>query len=313
MLDNERPRIVSKELTEEHGCFVIEPLERGFGTTIGNCLRRVLISSLPGAAATSIRIDGILHEFSTIPGVKEDVTEIILNIKELRIKMFEESIATIVIDAHDECIVTAGDIKHDASVEIVNPDLRIATLSEGARLHMEIVVEKGRGYVSADRNKKPGMQIGVIAVDSIFTPINKVNFKVENTRVGQITDYDKLTLDVWTGGTIRPEEAVSTAARIMFDHLSLFTNLADGTDFFEVAPAPETETVNKLFDMTIEDLELSVRSYNCLKRAGINTVSELIDKDEEEMMKVRNLGKKSLDEVQQKLATLGLTLRRCNV
>lgn len=313
MLDNERPRIVSKELTEDHGIFIVEPLERGFGTTLGNCLRRVLLSSLPGAAASSIRIDGVLHEFSTIPGVKEDVTEIILNIKELRIKMFEDSIATIVIDAHDECVVTAGDIRHDASVEIVNPDLHIATLSEGARLHMEIVVEKGRGYVSADRNKKPGMQIGVIAVDSIFTPITKVNFKVEDTRVGQVTDYDKLTLEVWTGGTIRPEEAVGAAARIMFDHLSLFINLADGTEIYEVAAIDENEGVSKVFDMTIEDLELSVRSYNCLKRAGINTVSELIDRDEEEMMKVRNLGKKSLDEVQQKLATLGLSLRRSSV
>ena len=313
MLDNERPRIVSKELTEDHGIFVVEPLERGFGTTLGNCLRRVLLSSLPGAAASSIRIDGVLHEFSTIPGVKEDVTEIILNIKELRIKMFEDSVATIVIDAHDECVVTAGDIKHSASVEIVNPDLRIATLSEGAKLHMEIVVEKGRGYVSADRNKKPGMQIGVIAVDSIFTPITKVNFKVEDTRVGQVTDYDKLTLEVWTGGTIRPEEAVSAAARIMFDHLSLFTNLTEGTEVYEVAPAAESEGVSKVFDMTIEDLELSVRSYNCLKRAGINTVAELIDRDEEEVMKVRNLGKKSLDEVQQKLATLGLSLRKSSV
>lgn len=310
MLDNERPRIVSKELTEDHGIFVVEPLERGFGTTLGNCLRRVLLSSLPGAAASSIRIDGVLHEFSTIPGVKEDVTEIILNIKELRIKMFEDSVATIVIDAHDECVVTAGDIKHSASVEIVNPDLRIATLSEGAKLHMEIVVEKGRGYVSADRNKKPGMQIGVIAVDSIFTPITKVNFKVEDTRVGQVTDYDKLTLEVWTGGTIRPEEAVSAAARIMFDHLSLFTNLTEGTEVYEVAPAAESEGVSKVFDMTIEDLELSVRSYNCLKRAGINTVGDLVNKSEDDMMKVRNLGRKSLEEVMAKLDSLGFTLTK---
>ncbi len=309
MLDNERPRIVSKELTDNHGVFVVEPLERGFGTTLGNCLRRVLLSSLPGAAASSIKIDGVLHEFSTIPGVKEDVTEIILNIKELRIKMHDDVPVTVLIDMHDECIVTAGDIIHDASIEIANPELRIATLSEGAKLHMEIVIEKGRGYVSADKNKKPGMQIGEIAIDSIFTPITKVNFKVEDTRVGQVTDYDKLTLEVWTGGTIRPDEAVSAAARIMFDHLALFTNLTDGSEPFRSSEEPEPEGSSKIFDMAIEDLDLSVRSYNCLKRAGINTVAELVERDEEEMMKVRNLGRKSLEEVQLKLSALGLTLR----
>ncbi len=309
MLDNERPRIVSKELNETHGVFIVEPLERGFGTTLGNCLRRVLLSSLPGAAASSIRIDGVLHEFSTIPGVKEDVTEIILNIKELRVKMHDDGPVTVKIDAQDECIVTAGDIKHSSSIEIANPELRIATLSEGARLHMEIIIEKGRGYVSADKNKKLGMQIGEIAIDSIFTPITKVNFKVEDTRVGQVTDYDKLTLEVWTGGTIRPEEAISAAAKIMFDHLALFTNLTDGPEPFRSAEEPEPEGNNKIFDMAIEDLDLSVRSYNCLKRAGINTVAELVERDEEEMMKVRNLGRKSLEEVQLKLSALGLTLR----
>lgn len=309
MLDNERPRIVSKELNETHGVFTVEPLERGFGTTLGNCLRRVLLSSLPGAAASSIRIDGVLHEFSTIPGVKEDVTEIILNIKELRVKMYDDAPVTVTIDAHDECIVTAGDIIHSSSVEIANPELRIATLSEGASLHMDIVIEKGRGYVSADKNKKLGMQIGEIAIDSIFTPITKVNFKVEDTRVGQVTDYDKLTLEIWTGGTIRPEEAVSAAAKIMFDHLALFTNLTDGPEPFRSTEEPEPEGNNKIFDMAIEDLDLSVRSYNCLKRAGINTVAELVERDEEEMMKVRNLGRKSLEEVQLKLSALGLTLR----
>ena len=309
MLEIERPRIVSKELTENYGMFVVEPLERGFGTTLGNSLRRVLLSSLPGAAATSVRIDGVLHEFSTIPGVKEDVTEIILNIKELRVKMFADEPVHVRIDAEDECVITAGDIIHDSDIEIINPDLRIATLSEGAKLNMDITIDKGRGYVSADKNKKPGMPIGEIAVDSIFTPITKVNVKVEDTRVGQVTDYDKLTLEVWTAGTIRPEEAVSSAARIMFEHLSLFTNLTEGAETFEVAGETEADNNSKIYDMAIEELDLSVRSYNCLKRAGINIVAELVERDEEEMMKVRNLGRKSLEEVQQKLAALGLTLR----
>ena len=251
----------------------------------------------------------MLHEFSTIPGVKEDVTEIVLNIKELRVKMFADEPVHVRIDAEDECVITAGDIIHDSDIEIINPDLRIATLSEGAKLNMDITIDKGRGYVSADKNKKPGMPIGEIAVDSIFTPITKVNFKVEDTRVGQVTDYDKLTLEVWTAGTIRPEEAVSSAARIMFEHLSLFTNLTEGAETFEVAGETEADNNSKIYDMAIEELDLSVRSYNCLKRAGINIVAELVERDEEEMMKVRNLGRKSLEEVQQKLAALGLTLR----
>lgn len=309
MLENERPKIECRELKDNYGVFVVEPLERGFGTTIGNCLRRVLLSSLPGAAASSVKIDGVLHEFSTIEGVKEDVTEIILNLKELRVKMYADEPIHVLIDANGECEVTAADIIHDADIEIVNPGLHIATLAEGARLNMDIVLEKGRGYVSADKNKKPNMPIGVIAVDSIFTPITKVNFRVEDTRVGQVTDYDKLTLEVWTSGTIRPEEAVSCAARIMYDHLSLFTNLTDGTQLIEVVSNAEPDNSDKSFDMAIEELDLSVRSYNCLKRAGISTVAELIERDEEEMMKVRNLGRKSLEEVQLKLTALGLSLR----
>ena len=291
----ERTKIESKELNDYYGCFVVEPLERGFGTTLGNCLRRVLLSSMPGAAASSVKIDGVLHEFSTIPGVKEDVTEIILNIKELRVRLLGESSSVhVVIDAKGEGKVFAGDIIHDADVEIINPDLHIATLSEGANLYMDIVLEKGKGYVSAEKNKKPNMPIGVIAIDSIFTPITKVNFRVEDTRVGQVTDYDKLTLQVWTDGSIRPEEAVGISSRIMFDHLSLFTNLTEGVQNIEIVG---------------DELDLSVRSYNCLKRAGINTVAELVERDEEEMMKVRNLGRKSLEEVQLKLAALGLSLR----
>ena len=315
MIEIEKPRIDCENLAEDgsYGKFVVEPLERGYGTTLGNSLRRILLSSLPGTAASSIKIAGVQHEFSTIPGVKEDVTEIVLNVKGIIAKLYCDGPKTVYIEASGEGTVTAGDIHTDGEVEILNPELHIATLMSDARLSMEITLTNGRGYVSADKNKKPGMPIGEIAVDSIFTPITKVNFKVEDTRVGQVTDYDKLTLEVWTGGTIRPEEAVSAAARIMFDHLSLFTNLTEGTEVYEVTPAAESEGVSKVFDMTIEDLELSVRSYNCLKRAGINTVAELIDRDEEEMMKVRNLGKKSLDEVQQKLATLGLSLRKSSV
>ncbi|MBQ2111104.1 MAG: DNA-directed RNA polymerase subunit alpha [Clostridia bacterium] len=313
MFEIERPKIECRELTDKYGAFVVEPLERGFGTTLGNCLRRVLLSSMPGAAASSVKIDGVLHEFSTVPGVKEDVTEIILNLKELRIKLYSDEVVTVHIHASGECEVTAADIIHDADVEIVNPDLHIATLSEGAELNMEITLEKGKGYVSADKNKKPGTPIGVIAIDSIFTPITKVNFRVEDTRVGQTTDYDKLTLEVWTSGTIRPEEAVGIAAKIMFDHLALFSNLTDGVQSVEMNGENEGEAKDKVLDMLIEELDLSVRSYNCLKRAGINTIAELIERDEDEMMKVRNLGKKSLEEVQQKLAVLGLSLRSSDV
>ena len=309
MFEIERPKIECRELSDNYGMFVVEPLERGFGTTLGNCLRRVLLSSMPGAAASSVKIDGVLHEFSTVPGVKEDVTEIILNLKELRIKLHSDEIVTVTVRAKGECEVTAADIIHDADVEIVNPDLHIATLAEGAELNMDITLEKGKGYVSADKNKKPNMPIGVIAIDSIFTPITKVNFRVEDTRVGQTTDYDKLTLEVWTSGTIRPEEAVGIAARIMYDHLSLFTNLTDGVQAVELNGENDGDGKDKILDMVIEELDLSVRSYNCLKRAGINTIAELVERDEEEMMKVRNLGRKSLEEVQQKLAVLGLSLR----
>lgn len=313
MFEIERPKIECRELNDSYGCFVVEPLERGFGTTLGNCLRRVLLSSMPGAAASSVKIEGVLHEFSTVPGVKEDVTEIILNLKELRIKLFSDEVVTVYVRASGEGEVTAADIIHDADVEIVNPDLHIATLSEGAELNMEITLENGKGYVSADKNKKPNMPIGVIAIDSIFTPITKVNFRVEDTRVGQTTDYDKLTLEVWTSGAIRPEEAVGIAARIMFDHLSLFTNLTDGVQTVEMSGENDSEGKDKVLDMAIEDLDLSVRSYNCLKRAGINTIAELVERDEDDMMKVRNLGKKSLEEVQQKLAVLGLALRSSDV
>jgi DNA-directed RNA polymerase, alpha subunit, bacterial and chloroplast-type len=309
MLEIERPKIECKELSDNYGMFVVEPLERGFGTTLGNCLRRVLLSSMPGAAASSVKIDGVLHEFSTVPGVKEDVTEIILNLKELRIKLHSDEIVTVAVHAKGECEVTAADIIHDADVEIVNPDLHIATLAEGAELNMEITLEKGKGYVSADKNKKPNMPIGIIAIDSIFTPITKVNFRVEDTRVGQTTDYDKLTLEVWTSGTIRPEEAVGIAAKIMYEHLALFSNLTDGVQTVEMSGENDGDGKDKILDMVIEELDLSVRSYNCLKRAGINTIAELVERDEEEMMKVRNLGRKSLEEVQQKLAVLGLSLR----
>ena len=309
MLEIERPKIECKVLTENYGEFVVEPLERGFGTTLGNCLRRVLLSSMPGAAASSVRIEGVLHEFSTVSGVKEDVTEIILNLKELRVKMYTDEEVTVNVQASGEGEVTAADIIHDADVEIINPDLHIATLSEGGILNMEITLKRGKGYVPADKNKKPGSPIGVIAIDSIFTPINKVNFKVEDTRVGNVTDFDKLTLEVWTCGAIRPEEAVSIAARIMYDHLSLFTNLTEGVGLLDAGAGDGGEGRDKVLDMAIEELDLSVRSYNCLKRAGINTIAELVERDEEEMMKVRNLGKKSLEEVQQKLALLGLSLR----
>lgn len=309
MLEIERPKIECIELNDKYGMFVVEPLERGFGTTLGNSLRRVLLSSLPGVAASSVKIDGVLHEFSTIEGVKEDVTEIILNLKELRAKMYRDEPTHVFIDVHGEKEVTAADIICDADVEIVNPDLHIATVSEGAKLYMDIVLERGRGYVSADKNKKPNMPIGIIAMDSIFTPITKVNFRVDDTRIGQVTDYDKLTLEVWTSGAIRPEEAVSLAARIMTEHLSLFINLTVNVQNVEMAGDAEDDKQDKILDMAIEELDLSVRSYNCLKRAGINYVSELVERNEEEMMKVRNLGRKSLEEVQQKLAALELTLR----
>ena len=311
MIEMEKPRIECVEISEGnlYGKFVIEPLERGFGTTLGNSLRRILLSSLPGVAVSSVRIDGVLHEFSTIPGVKEDVTEIILNLKALSTKLYCDGPKVVTISASGECVVTAGDIVCDEQVEIINPDLVIATLNEDAHLNMEITLCKGRGYVSADRNKTPNMPIGVLPVDSIFTPIRKVNYTIENTRVGQMTDYDKLTLEVWTDGSIKPDEATSMAAKILSEHLMLFINLTENVvpvDFNE----PEDNKMEKVQEMTIEELDLSVRAYNCLKRANINTVAELVQRNEEDMMKVRNLGKKSLEEVEQKLAALGLSLRR---
>ncbi len=311
MIEIEKPKIECVEISggNDYGKFVIEPLERGFGTTLGNSLRRILLSSLPGVAVSSIRIDGVLHEFSTIPGVKEDVTEIILNLKGLCAKLFTDMPKVVTISQQGPKIVTAADIVHDEEVEIINPDLVIATLNEDANLNMEITLNKGRGYFSAERNKTPNMPIGVLPVDSIFTPIRKVNYTVENTRVGQVTDYDKLTLEVWTNGSIKPDEATSMAAKILSEHLMLFINLTENVapvDFNE----PEDNKMEKVQEMTIEDLDLSVRAYNCLKRANINTVAELIQRNEEDMMKVRNLGKKSLEEVEQKLAALGLGLRR---
>ncbi len=291
-----------------YGRFAIEPLERGFGHTLGNALRRVLLNSLPGAAVTSIRIDGVQHEFSTVPGVKEDVSEIILNFKMLSVRMFADQPKTLELIAEGPCEVTAADIRVDDEVEVINPDLHIATLGEGAKLHITFTIDIGRGYVSADKNKTPQMPIGVIPVDSIYTPIRKVNYTVSDTRVGQVTDYDKLMLDVWTNGSVLPDEAIAMAAKILKDQLELFVGLTDQT-----MPVPHSEREDdkkeKVLEMTIEELDLSVRAYNCLKRAGINTVAELVQRNQEDMMKVRNLGKKSLEEVEQKLEALGLGLR----
>jgi len=291
-----------------YGKFVVEPLERGFGHTLGNSLRRVLLSSLPGVAVSSVHIEGVQHEFSTVPGVKEDVTQIILNLKSLACTMYTDGPKTVEIDAQGPCEVTAASIKVDDEVEIINPEMHIATLNEDAHLQMKLTLEKGRGYVSADKNKNPNMPIGVIPMDSIFTPIRKVNYTVEDTRVGQITDYDKLTLEIWTNGTLKPEEAISGAAKILSEHLNLFVSLTD-----QVIPVsmvqPEDDKKEKVLEMTIEELDLSVRAYNCLKRAGINSVAELVQRNQEDMMKVRNLGRKSLEEVEQKLEALGLGLR----
>lgn len=309
MIEMDKPKLECVVSTANYGKFVVEPLERGFGTTLGNSMRRVLLSSLPGVAASSIRIDGVLHEFSTIEGVREDVTEIILNLKQLICKLHSEEPKKVIIDAVGPCEVKAGDILPDAEVEIINPDLHIATIDANGRLHMEIVLRHGRGYVVSDRNKRPDMPIGEIAIDSIFTPITKVNFTVENTRVGQITDFDKLTLELWTDGSIQPEEAASLAAKILTEHLLLFINLTEHVQDVEILKEKDDKKKEKILEMNIEDLDLSVRSYNCLKRAGINTVEELVQRDEDEMMKVRNLGRKSLEEVQQKLAQLGLSLR----
>jgi len=313
MIGIEKPRIDTAEVSEDgkYGRFVVEPLERGYGTTLGNSLRRVLLSSLPGYAITSVKIDGILHEFSTIPGVKEDVTEIVLNLKNVILKIHGDGPKTIYIDANGDDEITAGSIKTDSEVEILNPELHIATLNSDAHVSMELTCDKGRGYVSADRNKQM-MQpiIGVIAIDSIYTPVLKVNYTVENTRVGQITDYDKLTLEVWTDGTINAMEAVSLGAKILNEHLNLFGDLSGEAYDTEVMVVKSDNGKEKVLEMTIEELDLSVRSFNCLKRAQINTVEDLTNRTEEDMMKVRNLGRKSLDEVVAKLNSLGFDLRR---
>ncbi len=315
MFEFEKPRIEIAEMAQDgtYGRFVVEPLERGYGTTLGNSLRRILLSSLPGAAVSSVKIDGVLHEFSVIPGVKEDVSEIILNLKELAILNNSESPEPKIayIEAEGEGEVKASDIKVDSDIEILNSDLHIATLSGGtdSKLFIEITITKGRGYVGADKNKKSDQSIGIIPVDSIYTPIRRVNFLVENTRVGQITDYDKLTLEVWTNGTISPDDAVSLGAKILNEHLNLFIDLSDNAKNTEILSEKEENKKEKVLEMSIEELDLSVRSYNCLKRAGINTVDDLANKTEDEMMKVRNLGRKSLEEVLNKMAELGLSLR----
>ena len=311
MFDFERPNIEVVEISEDkkYGKFVVEPLERGYGITLGNSLRRIMLSSLPGAAVTHVKIEGVQHEFSSIPGVKEDVTEIIMNIKSLAIKNHSESneVKTAIIDFSGEGVVKASDIQVDSDIEIMNPDITIATLcGKDAKLFMEISINKGRGYISADKNKHDDLPIGVLAVDSIYTPVERVNMTVENTRVGQVTDYDKLTLDVYTDGTLVPDEAVSLAAKVLSEHLNLFIDLSESAKSAEVMVEKEDGESEKILEMSIDELELSVRSYNCLKRAGINTVQELINKTPEDMMKVRNLGRKSLEEVQAKIKELGL-------
>ena len=314
MFDFEKPKIEIAEISEDkkYGRFVVEPLERGYGTTLGNSLRRIMLSSLPGAAVSQVKIDGVVHEFSAIPGVKEDVTEIIMNIKSLAIKNSSETNEpkTAYIEFEGEGVVTAGDIQADPDIEILNPDLVIATLNGGpdSKLYMELTITKGRGYISADKNKKDDLPIGVIPIDSIFTPVERVNLAVENTRVGQITDYDKLTLDVWTNGTLVPDEAVSLAAKVLSEHLKTFIDLSENAKTAEVMVEKEDNEKEKVLEMNIDELELSVRSYNCLKRAGINTVEELTNRTSEDMMKVRNLGRKSLEEVLAKLKELGLSL-----
>ncbi len=313
MFDFERPNIEVAEISEDkkYGRFVVEPLERGYGITLGNSLRRIMLSSLPGAAVSQVKIEGVLHEFSSIEGVKEDVTEIIMNIKSLAIKNNSESNEpkTAYIDFEGEGVVKASDIQCDSDIEIMNPGQVIATLS-GGKLYMELTITKGRGYVSADKNKNADLPIGVISVDSIYTPVERVNVTVENTRVGQITDYDKLTIDVYTNGSLVPDEAVSLAAKVLSEHLSLFVDLSENAQRAEVMSVKEDDKKEKVLEMSIDELELSVRSYNCLKRAGINTVQELTNKTPDEMMKVRNLGRKSLEEVLAKLKELDLQLNQ---
>ena len=311
MIEIEKPKVDIIELSEDfrYGKFVVEPLERGYGITIWNALRRILLSSLPGVAVNAVKIEGVLHEFSTIPGVKEDVTEIILTLKELSATIDGEGNRTLKIEAQGPCTVTGADIICPPDVEIINKDLKIATLDEGSKLNMDIHVDKGRGYVPAEENKTENMPIGVLPVDSIYTPVEKVNYHVENTRVGQKSDYDKLTLEVWTNGSINPQEGISLAAKVLVEHLKLFIDLTEHVSNVEIMVEKEEDQKEKVLEMTIEELDLSVRSYNCLKRAGINTVEELANKSEDDMMKVRNLGKKSLEEVIQKLDELGLGLK----
>lgn len=310
MIEFEKPNITKVDESTNYGKFVVEPLERGYGTTLGNSLRRILLSSLPGAAVSSIQIDGVLHEFSTIDGVLEDVTQIILNIKKLALKMNTDEDKNIEIDVNGPAKVTAADIVADPDAEVLNPEQYICTVADGGHFHVRMTVKKGRGYVAADQNKSDDMPIGVLPIDSIFTPISRVNYQVESTRVGRRNDFDKLTLDVWTNGSISPREAISLAAKILTEHLDIFVNLTDEAKNAEIMVEKEETHKEKMLEMTIEELDLSVRSYNCLKRAGINTVQELTNKTEADMMKVRNLGRKSLEEVKNKLADLGLGLRK---
>lgn len=308
MIEFEKPKIECLELDTDnmYAKFVCEPLERGYGITLGNSLRRILLSSLPGAAITSIKIDGVLHEFSTVPGVVEDMTEIIMNLKEVRLKLHDNEEKQLKISVDTEGEVTAGDIIGDSSVEILNPDLHIATVSKGGKLEIEMTADRGRGYNVAEKNKKPNMPLGVLPIDSIYTPVKKANYTVENTRVGNITDFDKLTIEIWTDGSLLPDEALSLAAKVMNEHLNLFIDLSEATKNTEIMVEKEESKKEKVLEMTIEELDLSVRSYNCLKRSGITTVEDLANRTEDDMMKVRNLGKKSLEEVINKLHSLGL-------
>lgn len=310
MIEIEKPKIETISDDAKYGKFVVEPLERGYGNTLGNSLRRILLSSLPGAAVTLIQIDGVLHEFSTVEGVVEDVASIILNVKKLALKIYSDEEKVIEIDVKGEGVVTAADITHDSDVEILNPDLYIATIAKNGHLRMRMYAQRGRGYTPADQNKREDLPIGVIPIDSIYTPVSRVNFQVENTRVGQNSDYDKLSLDVWTDGSIGPKEAISLGAKILTEHLNIFVGMTNEAQTAEIMVEKEEDQKEKVLEMTIEELDLSVRSYNCLKRAGINTVLELANKSEDDMMKVRNLGRKSLEEVKAKLEELGLGLRK---
>lgn len=310
MIEFEKPRITKIDEEKDYGKFIVEPLERGYGTTLGNSLRRILLSSLPGAAITSIQIDGVLHEFSTIKGVREDVAQIVLNIKGLALKLYSEEEKNLEIDITGPATITAGDIIVDSDVEILNKDMYICTVAAGTRFHARLSVQPGRGYVQADENKKEDMPIGVLPVDSIYTPVRRVNYQVENTRVGRRGDYDKLTMELWTDGSIEPLDALSLSAKILTDHLEIFVNMTDEAKNTDIMVEKEETQKEKMLEMTIEELDLSVRSYNCLKRAGINTVQELTNKSEPEMIKVRNLGRKSLEEVKSKLSDLGLGLRK---